>query len=167
MGKIVTNFLIITLLGFCIMSCQQNDAAKKKTNAAEIVLKDYGAEPTVLDIHAYSESNDNFRIALWTGDNLQVTLMSIPVGGEIGLESHNSDQFLRIEDGEARVLIGDDKESLTFDEVVDADFAIFVPTGKWHNVINIGEKPLKLYSIYAPSEHPHSTLHQTPEEGEH
>ena len=72
-----------------------------------IELKDYGAEPAVLDIEAYTLGNENFRTALWTGTNLQVTLMTIPVGGEVGLELHpDIDQFLRIEEGEAKVMMG-------------------------------------------------------------
>ncbi|MCL2683267.1 MAG: cupin domain-containing protein [Bacteroidales bacterium] len=134
----------------------------------DVVLKDYGAEPTVLDIEAYTLSNDNFRIALWTGEYLQVTLMSIPVGGEIGLEQHNDvDQFLRIEEGQAKVMMGDAEHSLTFVKEIGKDFAIFVPAGKWHNLINIGNKPLKLYSIYAPAEHPHGTVHRTQEDDVH
>ena len=126
---------------------------------------DYGAEPTVLDIDAYTLSNDNFRTALWTGTLLQVTLMSIPVGGEIGLEQHpDTDQFLRIEDGQAKVMMGDTEESLTFVQTAEKDFAIIVPAGKWHNLINTGDKPLKLYSIYSPVEHPHGTVHKTFEE---
>ena len=146
-------------------SCCAEDSATPKIT--DVVLKDYGAEPTVLDIDAFTMSNNNFRTALWTGTLLQVTLMSIPVGGEVGLEQHiDTDQFLRIEDGEAKVVMGASKESLTFVKAAEADFAIIVPAGTWHNIINTGDKPLKLYSIYAPPEHPHSTIHKTFEEAE-
>ena len=161
------------LLLASIMSCKQNtqssccaedSAAPKKV---DVVLKDYGAAPTVLDIDAYTVTNENFRTALWTGTYLQVTLMSIRIGGEVGLEIHpDTDQFLRIEEGEAKVMMGDSKESLTFIKEAEADFAIIVPAGKWHNIINTGDKPLKLYSIYAPVHHPHSTVHKTFEEAE-
>lgn len=140
-----------------------------KQNKAEttVILNDYGAEPTVLDIEAYTLENDNFRTALWTGTNLQVTLMSIPVGGDVGLEQHTDiDQFLRIEDGEALVMMGDSEDDLSFMEFAAADNAIFVPAGKWHNIVNAGDKPLKLYSIYAPVEHPHGTIHRTQQESE-
>ena len=127
-----------------------------------IELKDYGAEPAVLDIEAYTLGNENFRTALWTGTNLQVTLMTIPVGGEVGLELHpDIDQFLRIEEGEAKVMMGDSKEDLNYVRTAKADHAVFVPAGKWHNLVNIGDKPLKLYSIYAPVEHPYGTVHKT------
>jgi mannose-6-phosphate isomerase-like protein (cupin superfamily) len=145
--------------------CCGVDGAKEK---ATVVLKDYGAEPTVLNIEAATVSNENFRLALWTGTNLQLTVMTIPVGGEIGLEVHpDTDQFLRIEEGQGKVMMGDTEDSLTFVRDVEADFAVFVPAGKWHNLVNTGDKPLKLYSIYAPVEHPHSTVHKTPEDDEH
>ncbi|MCL2289493.1 MAG: cupin domain-containing protein [Bacteroidetes bacterium] len=161
-------FSCILFLGWSIVSCCQTQQhtcdAKEATN---VVLQDYGAEPTVLDIDAYTMANDNFITALWTGTQLQVTLMSIPVGGEIGLEQHpDNDQFLRIEDGQGKVMMGDTEESLTFTQMVKADFAIFIPAGKWHNLINIGDRPLKLYSVYAPAEHPHGAVYKTFEEAE-
>jgi len=161
-------FAVILLFGLSNMSCHQNPQKESATeHDTDVVLKDYGAEPTVLDIDAYTMSNDNFRVALWTGTYLQLTLMSIPVGGEIGLEQHNDlDQFLRIEDGTAQVLMGDTEDALTFIQTAGKDFAIFVPAGKWHNIVNTGDKPLKLYSIYAPVEHPHGTVHKTQEEAE-
>ena len=162
----------LLLLGWSVMSCNSGckgsccsaDDAKTET---EVVLKDYGAEPTVLNIDAYTTSNENFRTALWTGTKLQVTVMSIPVGGDVGLEQHSdTDQFLRIEEGTAQVMMGDTEESLTFVKDAEKDFAIIVPAGKWHNIINTGDIPLKLYSIYSPVEHPHGTVHKTQEESE-
>ena len=167
-NRLVLFFASLLLLGWSTVSCNRNPQSEHVTeHDAEVTLKDYGAEPTVLDIDAYTISNDNFRTALWTGTKLQVTLMSISIGGEVGLEQHSdTDQFLRIEDGEAKVLMGDDEESLTFIKTAEKDFAIIVPAGKWHNIINIGDKPLKLYSIYSPVEHPHGTVHKTFEEAE-
>ena len=171
--RFIPFFVTLLLLGWSSMSCcnrnsQSSCCADPGGNAqADVLLKDYGAEPTVLDIDDYTLANDNFRTALWTGTKLQVTLMSIPVGGEVGLEQHaDTDQFLRIEDGEAKVMMGDEEESLTFVETAETDFAIFVPAGKWHNIINTGDKPLKLHSIYTPVEHPHGTVHKTFEEAE-
>lgn len=148
-------------------SCGQKSPAglskeNNEENTADIVLKDYGNSPAVLDIEAYTIGNENFRTALWTGSNLQVTLMTIPVGGDIGLELHSDiDQFLRIEKGQGRVLMGDARENLDFAQDVKADHAVFVPAGKWHNLVNTGDEPIKLYSIYAPAEHPHGTVHKT------
>ena len=166
--KFISIFTVLLLLGLSNSSCTQNsknDSATEQNTA--VILKDYGAESAVLNIDEYTLANDNFRVALWTGANLQVTLMSIPVGGDVGLEQHlDIDQFLRIEDGEAKVLMGDSETELTFVQNATADFAIFVPAGKWHNIVNTGNKPLKLYSIYAPVEHPKGTLHKTQEEAE-
>jgi len=165
-------FVSFLLLGWGNMSCNQKSqnsccAEHSANSEVDVVLKDYGAEPVVLDIDAFTMENDNFRTALWTGTMLQVTLMSIPAGGEVGLEQHpDTDQFLRIEDGHAKVVMGDTQEALTFTKMAEKDFAIFVPAGKWHNIINTGDKPLKLYSIYSPVEHPHGTVHKTFEEAE-
>ncbi|HJE57174.1 MAG TPA: cupin domain-containing protein [Nocardiopsis listeri] len=130
-------------------------------------MKDYGPEPYVVDIEALTTSNDTYRTAVWTGHNLQLTVMSIDPGQEIGLEVHDDhDQFLRVEAGRARVEMGPAKDRLDFLEHAEDDFAIFVPAGTWHNVVNAGDEPLKLYSIYAPAEHPHGTVHRTrPNEG--
>lgn len=123
---------------------------------------DHGPKPYVVDVEEVTTANDTFRTAAWTGEHLQMTLMSIPVGGEIGLELHEgTDQFLRVEAGQARVQMGKAKDDLSYDKQVEADWAIFVPTGWWHNVTNTGDEPLKVYSIYAPSHHPHGTVQQT------
>jgi len=160
-------FIGVLFLGLVCLSCKQNPVKEEVKAKTDVVLKDYGAEPTVLNIDDYTTTNDNFRTALWTGTKLQVTLMSISVGGEIGLEQHlDTDQFLRIEDGEAKVMMGDTKESLSFVQTAEKDFVIIVPAGKWHNLINTGDKPLKLYSIYSPTEHPFGTVHKTFEEAE-
>jgi mannose-6-phosphate isomerase-like protein (cupin superfamily) len=88
--------------------------------------------------------------------------MSINVGEDIGLEIHpNVDQFLRIEQGQGVVQMGKRKDHLNFVQKVYDDFAIMIPAGTWHNVTNTGNTPLKLYSIYAPPQHPSGTVHLT------
>ncbi|KJB87431.1 cupin [Paenibacillus sp. E194] len=140
---------------------------------SNMVLKDYGGQPFVVDIEQAAEQNKTYRTALWTGEHLQVTLMSIPVGGDIGLEMHpTTDQFIRIEEGQGLVRMGESKEKLDFEQHVDGNYAIMIPAGTWHNVINIGYRPLKLYSIYGPPKHPFGTVHPTKasamaEEGSH
>lgn len=124
-------------------------------------LKDYGAESFVTDIGKATIQNDTFRTSLWTGKNLQVTLMSIEAGDDIGLEVHEGDQFLRIEKGQGFVQMGNSKENLNFEEKAENDYAIMIPAGKWHNVTNTGDDALKIYTIYAPPEHPHGTVHET------
>lgn len=132
-----------------------------------IRLKDYGPKPFVINIEEATKQNNNFRTALWTGDHLQLTLMSIDVGEDIGLEIHpNLDQFLRIEEGEGIVKMGNRKDQLEFQRKVYDDFAIIIPAGTWHNLINTGDKPIKLYSIYAPPQHPYGTVHRTKADAE-
>lgn len=130
-------------------------------------LKDYGPEPFVVNIEEVTKQNNNFRTALWTGKYLQLTLMSINVGEDIGLEVHpHLDQFIRIEEGQGLVKMGDRKDKLDFQEKVYDDFAFIIPAGKWHNLINTGDKPIKLYSIYAPPQHPRGTVHETKADAE-
>lgn len=129
-------------------------------------MQDYGPNPYVVDIEELTLENTNFRTAAWTGSNMQMTLMSIEPGDDIGLEVHEDhDQFLRIEEGTARVEMGPNENELKFYDAED-DFAIFVPAGVWHNIVNTGDGPLKLYSIYAPAEHAHGTVHVTKAEAE-
>ncbi|WP_110114725.1 cupin domain-containing protein [Bacillus sp. CGMCC 1.16541] len=125
-------------------------------------VKDYGKQPYVVDIEELTKQNKTFRTAIWTGNHLQVTVMSINVGDDIGLEIHpDVDQFIRVEDGQGLVQMGDTKNNLSFKANVYDDYAIMVPAGKWHNITNTGNKPLKVYSIYAPPEHPFGTVHKT------
>ena len=131
-------------------------------NTNYIVLKDYGPDPLVVNINNATKNNSTFRTALWTGNHLQLTLMSINVGEDIGLEIHpNTDQFIRIERGQGLVQMGNRKDYLSFERRVFEDYAILVPAGTWHNITNIGNIPLKLYSIYAPPQHPKGTVHKT------
>lgn len=132
-----------------------------------IELKDYGPEPFVINIDEATKQNNNFRTALWTGEHLQVTLMSIDVGEDIGLEIHpHLDQFIRIEEGEGIVMMGDKKNKLDFQRKVYDDYAFIIPAGTWHNLVNTGNKPIKLYSIYAPPQHPYGTIHETKADAE-
>lgn len=125
-------------------------------------LRDYGKDPFVINIEEATLQNDKFRVALWTGSQLQVTLMSIPVGGDIGGEIHTEeDQFLRLEQGKGRVIMGESEDNITFEKEVADDDVILIPKGVFHNVINTGDHPMKLYSIYGPAHHPHGTVHDT------
>ncbi|MFL0250861.1 cupin domain-containing protein [Clostridium neuense] len=136
--------------------------ASPQADNAAISLQDYGPQPYVVNINEAAKQNTNFRTALWTGKHLQVTLMSINAGDDIGLEIHpNVDQFIRVEDGQGIVKMGKNKNRLDFQAKVYDEIAIMIPAGTWHNVINTGNKPLKVYSIYAPPQHPHGTVHVT------
>ena len=125
-------------------------------------LRDYGPVPITVDLEKAAEENDTYRTALWTGKHLQLTLMSIGVGDDIGLEMHpDVDQLIRVEDGDALVVLGNRSDNLTFQKRVGSDYAAVVPAGTWHNIINAGNKPLKLSSVYAPPQHPWGTVHRT------
>ncbi|WP_411682004.1 cupin domain-containing protein [Clostridium thailandense] len=127
-----------------------------------IEIKDYGPEPYVVNINAATRQNNTYRTALWTGKHLQVTLMSIKPGESIGLEVHpNIDQFIRIEQGQGIVKMGPRKNNLNFQRRIRDEIAIMIPAGTWHDVINTGSVPLKLYSIYAPPQHPKGTVQKT------
>ncbi|MGV3027230.1 cupin domain-containing protein [Streptococcus hyovaginalis] len=127
-----------------------------------MTTKDHGNKPFVTNIEEETLANTNYRTALWTGELLQATLMSIPVGGDIGAEVHDeNDQFLRVEQGRGRVIMGESEDKITLDTEVGPEFAIFIPKDTYHNVINIGDEDLKLYSIYGPAHHAHGTVHET------
>ena len=124
--------------------------------------RDFGGTPFVVNINESTLQNNAFRTALWSGKHLQLTLMNIKPGEDIGLEMHpNVDQFLRIEQGQGFVQMGKSKNKLNFRRAVSDDFAIFIPAGTWHNLTNTSNIPLKLYSIYAPPNHPFGTVHPT------
>ncbi|NLE25844.1 MAG: cupin domain-containing protein [Clostridiaceae bacterium] len=128
----------------------------------QILMTDYGPAPFSVNIEQAAKQNSNFRTALWTGDHLQLTLMSLNVGQDIGLEIHpDLDQFLRIEQGQGLAMMGDSMDRMDFQANVEDGYIIIIPAGKWHNLINTGNTPLKLYSIYAPPQHPHGTVHVT------
>ena len=149
------------------MPCPLMDMDYEEEDYDSIELRDFGPEPFVLNINEASKENNNFRTAIWTGRHLQVTLMSINVGEDIGLEIHpDIDQFIRIEEGRGIVKMGDRKDRLNFQRRVQDDFAFVVPAGTWHNLINTGNIPIKLYSIYAPPQHPRGTVHKTKADAE-
>lgn len=157
---------------YILTSCVQPGSAEKQTAAAPaesaeaVEFKDFGPEPLVIDMEQYTLQNETFRTSVWTGSLMQMTVMTLQPGEDIGLELHTkTDQFLRVEQGSGVVMMGDAEDDLDFQQRVEDDFAIFIPAGKWHNLLNDSDEPLKLYSIYTPVEHPHGTVHETREEG--
>ena len=106
--------------------------------------------------------NTNFRTVVYTGEHTQLTLMRLAPGEEIGWESHsNRDQFLRLEQGKARVEFGRSQDKVDESHEVADDWAFIVPAGLWHNVVNVGSEDVKLYSLYSPPEHRDGTIHRT------
>ncbi len=121
----------------------------------------------IADIERATLDNDTFRTALFTGEHTQLTVMRLGPGEEIGLEAHDDiDQFLRIEQGSARVELGRTEESADETHEVADDWAVIIPAGIWHNVVNTGDGELKLYSLYSPPEHPPETVHRTKAEAD-
>jgi len=106
--------------------------------------------------------NDYFRREMWTGEHMQITVMSVPVGGEVGKEVHEElDQLLVVEQGTAAVFMGESEETMSFVGEATEGAGILVPSGRYHNVVNDGREPLKLYSVYAPPKHPIGTAQRT------
>jgi mannose-6-phosphate isomerase-like protein (cupin superfamily) len=114
------------------------------------------------DIERVTLDNDTFRTVLFTGEHAQLTVMRLRSGEDIGREVHaDRDQFIRIEEGQARIEFGRDEEGVDEAYDVSDDWAIVIPARIWHNVINTGTGELKLYSLYAPPEHRDGTVHRT------
>ena len=112
------------------------------------------------NIEEKTKENSNFRTVLYTGSHMQLVVMSLKPGEDIGMEVHdNVDQFFRFESGEGKVIMNGE-ESL-----VGAEMVAIVPAGTQHNIVNTSEtEDLKLYTIYAPANHPEGTVHVTKEE---
>lgn len=114
----------------------------------------------IVDIEKETKDNNNFRKVLYTAKNSQLVVMSIAIGSDIGEEIHELDQFIRIEEGRGVAILND------IEYEIEDDYAVVIPAGVKHNIVNRGEKPLKLYSVYAPPEHRDGVLHKTKEEAE-
>ena len=119
------------------------------------------------DIEQLTLGNLNFRTVVYTVEHTQLTLMRLAPGEDIGREAHpHLDQFLRLEQGQARVEFGMSEDTIEETHDVSEDWAIIVPAGVWHNVVNTGDGELKLYSLYSPPEHPDGTIHRTKQDAE-
>jgi len=115
-------------------------------------------EGYITNIEKETLENADYRRVLYTAKNSQLVLMNLQPGEEIGEEIHTLDQFLRFELGSAKVILDD------VEHIVETDYAVVVPAGTKHNVINIGEGELKLYSIYSPPEHKDGVVEHTKED---
>lgn len=119
------------------------------------------------DIEQVTLDNTTFRTVVFTGEHTQLTVMRIAPGEDIGREVHHDrDQFLRFEQGQARVELGRTEDAVDETHEVSDDWAVIIPAGTWHNVVNTGTDDLKLYSLYSPPEHPDGTIHATKAEAE-
>ncbi len=143
-------------------SQNSGNCAKPPREVGKADRTDMGNSPTILNVEKSAKANPFYRNTLWTGEHSQITVMSIPTGEEIGIEKHDeNDQFIKIEDGFGEVYFGRSPEELSLVGRINDEFAVIVPAGIYHNIKNIGNKPLKLYSVYSPSHHPYGTLHKT------
>ena len=113
----------------------------------------------ITNIEKETLENENFRKVLFTAKHMQLVVMNIPAGKDIGMETHGDvDQFIRIESGKAKAVLNGQETEL------EDDFSVIIPAGTEHNIVNVGEGELKLYSIYAKPEHKKGTVHATKEE---
>ena len=118
----------------------------------------------VTNIEKETLENTDYRRVLYTGEHSQLVVMNLRPGEEIGEETHELDQFIRFEQGSGTVIL-----NKTDEHAVEDDYAVVIPAGTVHNVINTGDTELKLYSIYSPPEHKDGVVHTTKanEEEEH
>jgi mannose-6-phosphate isomerase-like protein (cupin superfamily) len=113
------------------------------------------------DIKDLTKENTNFRKVLFTGTHSQIVAMSIPIGGDIGEETHDTvDQILYFVAGECEAVLNGESKRLNKHDI------IFVPAGTRHNFTNVGEEDLKLFTVYAPPQHPDGTIHATKADAE-
>lgn len=115
----------------------------------------------IANIEHETESNENFRKVLYTDERLQLVVMHLRPNEDIGEEVHALDQFIRIKDGSARVVLNGEQQEISDESVV------IIPAGTKHNIINTSsDQPLKLYTLYAPPEHAQGTIHTTKADAE-
>ena len=114
----------------------------------------------VQDIESLAIRNDAFRQVLYTAKNCQLVLMSLNPKEAIGAEVHSLDQFFRVEEGSGEAVLDGIHTS------IHAGFAVLVPAGARHNIVNTGSTPLKLYTLYAPPNHRDGVVHRTREDAE-
>lgn len=162
-------FVCLFVVGFGAVSCNRNIAEKpdmEKDDTRMFSVGDrlrngyYDTGVTTPDVRKYTSSESHSETTIWTDMSLQATFILVQVGGEIGLDVYpNLDQFIRFKHGQGKVMMGDDEVTLSFIQPVSGECSVFIPAGKWHNIVNTGNTPLKLFSIYAPPEHPVDIIH--------
>jgi mannose-6-phosphate isomerase-like protein (cupin superfamily) len=145
------NIIFTSLLLHAIPMIDSQTIPKEKVH-----MKGY-----VINIEKAAIENNNFRKVLYTAKNMQLVLMSLKPGEDIGEEIHQLDQFLRIESGEGKAIVNGTEY------IIKDGFGIVVPSGTRHNFVNTSSrKPLKLYSLYSPPNHMDGTIHKTKADAE-
>ncbi len=162
--SILSILILLQISGCNIKAPDKEETNNKPTEKTSLhrEAQDMGKKPWTLDMEQATIDNEDYRLVNWTGEHIQLVLMSLDPGEEITLEMHKSrDQFIRIEQGEAHVRMGKTKDHLDFDKTVGDDWAILIPAGYWHHLENTGNAVLKLYTVYGPPEHAKSTRHES------
>jgi mannose-6-phosphate isomerase-like protein (cupin superfamily) len=146
----------LTALPIGIQHAGPAQAQTKSSEAGKNAKKEGTMKGFVGNIERLTEQNNDYRRVLYTGKNIQLVLMALQPGEEIGEEVHDDrDQFFRIETGEGEVVINGNRTKIKGDD------GIVVPAGARHNIVNTGKGPLRLYTLYAPPEHRDGTVHVT------
>lgn len=141
---------------------KDKDEAKKEAKVINDDFEDKGGKPWAFDIEKATVQNKHYRHAVWTGEYMQMVLMSLDAGDVIELEVHEDhDQFIRVEKGKARIFMGETEDDLAFDKEVSDDWAVMIPAGYWHKIENSGDGELKIYTIYSPAEHPAGIIYES------
>ncbi|HZW61704.1 MAG TPA: cupin domain-containing protein, partial [Candidatus Babeliales bacterium] len=143
MNKVHVMTALMLLAIAHLEAAKPKSAKKEKVTSGKIFNK---------NIYDLAHENTYFRKELVTGEHSQVVIMSIPVGGEIGMERHHVDQTLVFVEGEGQAIINDEISD------VSEDHLVFVPAGAEHNFKNTGDTELKLFTIYAPPQHKPGTV---------
>lgn len=132
-----------------------------------LTIQDTGPKQDAFDLERATVENDEYRHIAWSGRYLQVSLMSIEPGSSIGLEVHpETDQFVRLDAGQGTAKMGPSKEQLDWEQDVSDGWCVVVPAGMWHDIVNTGDEPMRLYTVYAPVHHAAGAVHPTPEDAE-
>lgn len=130
-------------------------------------ITDKGPGPQSFDLEAATIENGHYREIAWSGRYLQVSLMSIDPGCSIGLETHpETDQFIRLDAGSGLAKMGPQADQLDWEQTVSDGWCVLVPAGMWHDIVNTGDEPMRLYTVYAPVHHAAGIVQPTAEDAE-
>ena len=132
-----------------------------------ITLHDVGPKQDAFDLEQATVENPDYRHIAWSGRYLQLSLMSIEPGGSIGLETHpETDQFIRLDAGRGLARMRSSKDELDWEQEVGDGWCVLVPAGMWHDIVNTGDEPMRLYTVYAPVHHAAGKVQATPADAE-
>ncbi len=167
--SIITSTLAVAAGALAAMACTQTQESDQRAGAAKLssATESADGDPAkhargfVENIETMTTQNQDFRRVVYTGKHLQLVLMALKPGEDIGAEVHDVDQFFRVEAGTGEVVINDRRTP------IGPERAIVVPAGARHNVINTGQTPLQVYTVYAPPHHRDGVVHHTKPEAEH